>query len=67
MTCLVKKQQQGSTVKLQCTWMIYWIIYVNMVHMYHAFSPAIRSGMYVTTLKRIANYFFALNHTNNAR
>ena len=50
----------GETVK-------YWITYVNIVHMYHNFSRAIRSGeidMYVTTLTKIANYFFALNHPN---
>ena len=53
----------GETVK-------YWITNVNIVHLYDNFSRAISSGeidMYVTILKKVANYFIALNHPNYPR
>ena len=48
----------------------FWIKYVNMIHLYHAFSRSVRCGdfeLFVTCLPKLANYFFALNHPNYAR
>ena len=47
----------------------FWISYVQMIHIYHEFSRSIRSGdldMYIACLQKISNYFFVMNHPNNA-
>lgn len=58
-----RKGEHGKTAK-------YWIEYISMIHLYHDFSRSIRVGdleLYIDTLPKIANFFFALNHPNYAR
>ena len=48
----------------------FWIKYVDMIHLYHAFSRSRRIGDFQLFLARIpdlTNFFFALNHHNYAR
>ena len=48
----------------------YWMIYIEMVHMYHQLTRSVRTGninLYTACLPKITNYFFALNQPNNAR
>ena len=48
----------------------YWIMYVNMINLYHEFIRSIRIGdieLYTYCLPKIGNLFFAFNHPNYAR
>ena len=48
----------------------YWMIYIEMVHMYHQLTRNVRTGninLYTACLPKITNYFFALNQPNYAR
>ena len=48
----------------------YWMIYIEMVHMYHQLTRSVRTGninLYTACLPKITNYFFALNQPNYAR
>ena len=48
----------------------YWMIYIEMVHMYHQLTRSVRTGninLYTACLPKIANYFFALNQPNYER
>lgn len=58
-----KAGEHGKTAK-------FWIQYVEFLQLYHNFSRSVRNGdfdLYVSCLPRIANMFFALNHSNYSR
>ena len=48
----------------------FWMIYVQLVGVYHQLERAVRTGdhrLYIFLLPQIANMFFAFNHPNYAR
>ena len=48
----------------------YWIIYVDLVDLYHQFSRSTRTGnfeLYVYTLQMVTNLFFCFNQPNYSR
>ena len=48
----------------------FWIKYVDIMHLYHAFSRSRRIGdfdLFLACIPELTSYFFALNHYNYAR
>jgi hypothetical protein len=53
----------GATTK-------YWLIYIELIALYHEFTRAIRTGdfsLYTNLLPEINKLFFVFNHHNYAR
>ena len=48
----------------------YWLMYVNMMHLYHEFVRSIRVGdihLYMSCLPKMSAFFFVFNHLNYCR